>query len=120
MIVLKHRVPTHFNLLITHITIKIGANETLKVKTSKETFFSRFSYYLNKYWFDRKTFLTKVVVCKNGVCIHTVIKLITEYYSSVKCLQFSDLRRGDRGTAVAGFYISLLRLLYALNDFVIH
>ena len=35
-IVLKLRIRTYFDLLITNITMKIGANDTLKVKTKKK------------------------------------------------------------------------------------
>ena len=53
--------------------------------SKKKRYFSRFSYYLDKYWFERETFQTKVVVCKNRARIHPVNGLITEYYSSRKC-----------------------------------
>ena len=35
-IVLKLRISTYFDLLITNITVKIGANNTFKVKTRKK------------------------------------------------------------------------------------
>ena len=41
-IVLKLRVPTYFDLLITHTTMKIHTNDTFKVKTPKTLIFHVF------------------------------------------------------------------------------
>ena len=41
-IVLKLRIPTYFDLVIMNMTMKIGANDTFKVKTAKKTLFFTF------------------------------------------------------------------------------
>ena len=45
----------YFDLLITYMIMKISAKDIFKVKTQK-TYFLRFSYYFNKYWYERKIF----------------------------------------------------------------
>ena len=42
LIVLKLRMPTYFDLLMTNLTVKISANDTFKVKTLKKTLFFTF------------------------------------------------------------------------------
>ena len=71
-------IPTHFDLLITNMTMKIDANDIFKVNP-KTPHFSRYSYYLNKYWFEGKMFHAKPVVYKNGVSSYPVIGWLTEY-----------------------------------------
>ena len=86
-------------------------------KPKNKPLFARFSYSLSKYWFERKMFQTKLLVCKNGVFSHPVIgwRWITEYCSSGKCWPFYYMRRGDRGAAVTGFYKSCSLILRVIR-----
>ena len=85
LVALKLRVTTYFELLITNMTTKIGANDIFKVKTKKNLIFHVFHNITSINIGLRKTFRTKLGVCENEVSSNPVIGWITEYYSPGKC-----------------------------------